>query len=744
MTPPIQAWEPAVRRRPVAGIALVLAVLAGTLAMLTPPASAAVTPHQRQIAVGADAVSASTFSLTVPAEVSTTVGRHLVVTYLFSGAGTNAVTGITDTKGNTYSINAVKKNSGTTGLIVVVASAKVTAALGPGDKVTVTQNAITTYHLMQVYEFDNFDPTSWVDKSASASSTGTAVSTPATATTAQANETLFAAVGFGDTSATLTSASGWSDAAKVEASGTKIKGLGVAARDVSATGTYAYAGTLSASEQWVAALVTFKTVAPPAGPSASFSAAPTSGAAPLTVQFTDTSTGSPTAWAWDFGDGGSSTAQNPSHAYTVAGTYTVRLTVTNSGGSDTVTRTGLISVSAASPDTGYEGGSTSGAGTAATGEKPESKLWWNDGSWWASMLHAASQTYHIFRLDRSSQTWVDTGTLIDNRPKSRSDALWDGSRLYVASHVFASSSSTAASGNPARLYRFSYSSATKTYSLDGGFPVQISNYSAEALTIDKDSAGVLWASWTQGSQVYVNNTTGGDAVWGTPFVMPTSGATGLHADDISAVAAFGGNKVGVMWSNQAASAMYFAVHTDGGARGAWGTSRTAVQGPASADDHINLKQLEGDAAGRIFAVVKTSLNDAGGTTSAPQILVLARDPATGDWSSYVFGRISDCHTRPVLVIDSQHQVLHVFATAPDSGCPFSGSPGTIFEKTSPMGNIAFAAGRGTPVIRDADSPNLNNVTTTKQSVTGATGLVVLASNDATKRYWHADISLGTA
>jgi hypothetical protein len=110
----------------------------------------------------------------------------------------------------------------------------------------------------------------------------------------------------------------------------------------------------------------------------------------------------------------------------------------------------------------------------------------------------------------------------------------------------------------------------------------------------------------------------------------------------------------------------------------------------------------------------------------------------------VFGRISDCHTRPVLVIDSQHQVLHVFATAPDSGCPFSGSPGTIFEKSSPMSNIAFAAGRGTPVIRDADSPNLNNVTTTKQSVTGATGLVVLASNDATKRYWHADISLGTA
>ncbi|HEX6676864.1 MAG TPA: hypothetical protein VF486_17785, partial [Actinomycetes bacterium] len=107
----------------VARATLVLAVLAAAIAMLAPPAGAALTPHQRQIVVGADAVSASAFSLTVPAEVSTTVGRHLVVAYLFSGAGTNAVTGITDTKGNVYSINAVRKNSGSTGLIVVVASA---------------------------------------------------------------------------------------------------------------------------------------------------------------------------------------------------------------------------------------------------------------------------------------------------------------------------------------------------------------------------------------------------------------------------------------------------------------------------------------------------------------------------------------------------------------------------------------------------------------------------------------------
>ena len=80
---------------------------------------------------------------------------------------------------------------------------------------------------------------------------------------------------------------------------------------------------------------------------AAFSATPTSGTAPLTVTFTDASTGAPTTWAWTFDDGATSTAQSPSHTYAAAGTYTVVLTVTNAGGSDTETKAGYITVTAA-------------------------------------------------------------------------------------------------------------------------------------------------------------------------------------------------------------------------------------------------------------------------------------------------------------------------------------------------------------------------------------------------------------
>lgn len=72
---------------------------------------------------------------------------------------------------------------------------------------------------------------------------------------------------------------------------------------------------------------------------ASFNASPITGNKPLNVTFTDNSTGTAnippgvTTWFWDFGDGNTSTLQNPSYTYAIEGTYNVTLTVTNNGGS---------------------------------------------------------------------------------------------------------------------------------------------------------------------------------------------------------------------------------------------------------------------------------------------------------------------------------------------------------------------------------------------------------------------------
>jgi len=81
-----------------------------------------------------------------------------------------------------------------------------------------------------------------------------------------------------------------------------------------------------------------------AKPIAAFSATPTSGKLPLTVKFTDKSTGVPTAWKWSFGDGTTSTNQNPTHEYLQEGNYKVTLTVTNAAGSNTTTKKSYIKI----------------------------------------------------------------------------------------------------------------------------------------------------------------------------------------------------------------------------------------------------------------------------------------------------------------------------------------------------------------------------------------------------------------
>ncbi|PZR27130.1 MAG: hypothetical protein DI535_12005 [Citrobacter freundii] len=98
-------------------------------------------------------------------------------------------------------------------------------------------------------------------------------------------------------------------------------------------------------------------------PSANFTASPISGCSPLIVQFQDQSTGNPTSWSWDLGNGNTSTLRNPQATYFTPGNYTVRLTVTNASGTNTLTRTQYITV--------YQPPTVNFSGSPQTGCFPE-------------------------------------------------------------------------------------------------------------------------------------------------------------------------------------------------------------------------------------------------------------------------------------------------------------------------------------------------------------------------------------
>jgi len=99
------------------------------------------------------------------------------------------------------------------------------------------------------------------------------------------------------------------------------------------------------------------------GPTADFSASPVSGDEPLTVVFTDLSSSYDgiTSWLWEFGDGQTSTEQNPAHTYAGDGVYTVTLTVTEADAdSDTETKVGYVTVSDTGPTADFSAEPLSG------------------------------------------------------------------------------------------------------------------------------------------------------------------------------------------------------------------------------------------------------------------------------------------------------------------------------------------------------------------------------------------------
>ena len=382
------------------------------------------------------------------------------------------------------------------------------------------------------------------------------------------------------------------------------------------------------------------------------------------------------------------------------------------------------------------------AGTVApTAEKPQSKLWFNDGVWWGVLWQttAGGGNFYINKFDVATQSWINTNVLVDPRGNTHMDVLSDGAKLYVAS---SSASPTATLDRTVKFWQYTYNTTTKTYAVDTGFPVNIADGQITAVAIAKDGTGSLWATFVLTGQVMVtHNTAAAPQTWVAPYLLPVGSAANALPEpdgDEAAIVQFDGNKVGIMFSNQNVvdpitqpMHMYWATHTDGTSDQTW-TLTAAYSGIKAADDHINLKALPvGDPAGKVLAAAKTSQTGAAQTLT--HLLVLKGST----WTSYEFGKVSDDHTRPIVQVDIQNRVVHVFAESP---CCIGGA---IYHKQTSLDAISFPPGLGTPFIQSATDTHINNPTSTKQLTTNATGLLVAAGDDfqGTAAYFHNSIGL---
>lgn len=359
--------------------------------------------------------------------------------------------------------------------------------------------------------------------------------------------------------------------------------------------------------------------------------------------------------------------------------------------------------------------------SSPTGEKPQSKLWFHDRSWWGILWSQDFSSFTIHRLNDDDQTWRDTGVAVDPRPGSKCDVLWDGHYLYVASHGYFKRGNLADRESSARLYRYRYQPIEKSYRLDTGFPTMINNHISESLVIDKDSTGQLWVTWPFQGHIMMNRSLDEDRSWGEPFFLPAQ-KDELDPETIASLVAFDGN-VGVMWSDQLSNTVYFSIHPDSAPDQQWLNREIAlhIPGKEMADDHIHLKTHRGI----VWAVTKTSLTE----PNDPLIVLLKRTPQ-GFWQHYTVGKVKDRQTRPILLIDKDNEFLYIITSAIQNH--LSG----VFLNKSFMHDIHFQPGPGQSLILDYYANVINNPSGSKHNIDRNTGLLILASDMQTSTYFH--------
>lgn len=142
------------------------------------------------------------------------------------------------------------------------------------------------------------------------------------------------------------------------------------------------------------------------------------------VSFTDQSINGATSWLWDFGDGNTSTSQNPTHTYQSEGTYTVSLTATNNFGSDATSYNNLIVVDR--PD----GPSAAGdfrcdAGSLALSASGNGTLRWFDQATGGSQL-ATGGTFNTPSISNSTTYYVEDAVVATNYSVGPNDNTFGG------------------------------------------------------------------------------------------------------------------------------------------------------------------------------------------------------------------------------------------------------------------------------------------------------------------------------
>jgi len=330
-----------------------------------------------------------------------------------------------------------------------------------------------------------------------------------------------------------------------------------------------------------------------------------------------------------------------------------------------------------------------------TGEKPQSKLWLHDGSYWAVVQGPDGVAIYEKMLDTWQRCMFMDAVLT---PEGHADVKWNGTDLFVL--VYAASPS---------LFKYSYDATLRIWILASGFPVMLPRPSgAETMVLEQDSTGRLWATAEGLSAIHAYYSTSADhRAWSPDAIVLRNG---VNTDDISTVIAFGGDRIGVFWSDQNRDEFGFRVHRDVDDPATWGDVEVVDSGLGFADDHL---QVQADAQGRVFAITKDDYDR----------MQVHRRAAFGGWTT-TRDMIAGTGTRGILQIcDLENRVYALFTR-------WDITPNPIEYRTADLDSMQFG---GNSNFMNT-TYGLNNVTGTKQPLPA--GHLMALATGGNRVWWN--------
>jgi hypothetical protein len=371
--------------------------------------------------------------------------------------------------------------------------------------------------------------------------------------------------------------------------------------------------------------------------------------------------------------------------------------------------------------------------STTTGEKPQSKVWFHAGRWWAVLPSRAvtpTGTW-LWRLGADNR-WTNVLRL-SSSTSAKADVRPVGELAHVLLHAGSS-----------QLVSLQYVAAQQTYLLwtQRPTPTTLSVSGSEIATIDVDSTARMWLATESSSDVLVYYSDSPYVTFHGPLVV----AEDIDSDDISVVTALrlpGFAAIGVLWSNQNTQRFGFRLHPDGVDPMQWlpdevPAAQSALHvGHGMGDDHMNVKV---GADGTLYAAVKTSYN----TSGFPQIALLVRHP-DGEWDDLY--EVDDEGTRPIVILNEAADSVRVvyrddggenivyrdsMRSAIGFGARRTLMAGPLNDPTSSKDNwvdqaVVFAAGHSVLIRR----PGAGGTTTTVTTSTSTTRVTTTSTSSTT-------------